>query len=587
MSSIKIATTAGFCKGVKRAVEKTLSVAKDKRNKTVTLGPVIHNPQVLEQLRQLGIKSIKKPDEGKGKHVVIRAHGIPPDVRDELKSMNATICDATCPDVARVQGIVKKYANRGYTVVIIGDAGHAEVQGLLGFAQKNGYVVSSLDDLKSLPDIEKLCIIAQTTQQKETFHQLAQALQERYGGKECVLFDTICPATEERQNEVQVIAKEVDLMIVIGGRNSANTCRLAQIAQETGTETLHIETDGELEEIDISKYPKVGITAGASTPNWMIRQVVLKLKEKQRQNYPSLLRWMTIMWDFIRNANILLAFAAGWLSYSSCYLQHLYSRKEYFIVSFLYIFSIYTVNSMQKKSYLKLDRSSKLFLYRENRSLLRIMVIGAVAGLLYVTYIHLGMIPFIASLLLLIFGSLFQFIGLPLPKKGKLSFEKITKIPGSKDFVVIIGWVVMVAFLPLLSSNSLHQTFSVKQLFCSTTAFFFVATLIAIRSILNDIREIQEDLMVGIETLPIYLGAKRVLKGLFILSCVTSALLVVGSIYSFTPPTAFLLLIPLWSLYVLALHNERLQYALNIDYIDIVDFHFIVAGIITYSATLT
>ncbi|MDX9702500.1 MAG: 4-hydroxy-3-methylbut-2-enyl diphosphate reductase [Candidatus Auribacterota bacterium] len=585
MRSIRIATTAGFCKGVKRAVEKTLTVAKDKKNKTVTLGPVIHNPQVLDQLRQLGIKSIDTPDQAAGKHVIIRAHGIPPDVRNKLKSMNADICDATCPDVARVQGIVKKYTNRGYSVVIIGDAGHAEVKGLLGFAGNKGYVIASKKDLSMLPAMEKLCIIAQTTQQKEKFLELQQALQERYAGKECLVFDTICPATEERQNEVHRIAQEVDLMIVIGGRNSANTCRLAQIAQETGAKTLHIETDEELANIDISKYPKIGITAGASTPNWMIRQVVLKIKEKQRQSYPAVLRWMAILWDFVRNANILLAFAAGWLSYASCYLQHLYSRKEYFLISFFYIFAIYTVNSMQKKSYLKLDRSSKLFLYKENRPLLIAMVVIAIATLLLVTYMYLGIIPFMASLLLLIFGSLFQFIGLPLPKSGGISFKKVTKIPGSKDFVVIIGWAIMVVLVPLLSSRNLHYNLSFPKIFSSIAAFFFVATFVAIRSILNDIREIQEDLMVGIETLPIYLGTKRVIKILFILVCVSSLLLVIGSLYHLVSYTAFFLLIPLWSLYVLSLYNNKLQYALNIDYIDIVDFHFILAGVISYSAT--
>lgn len=585
MSSIKIARTAGFCKGVKRAVEKVLTVAKKKDTTTVTLGPIIHNPQVLDQLKNLGIESIESPESAQNKNVVIRAHGIPPQMRSRLKSINAKICDATCPDVAKVQGMVKKYANRGYTVLIIGDAGHAEVKGLLGFAQGSGYVISSADDLKKLPVMEKICIIAQTTQQKEKFDLLCSIIREKFAGTECVVFDTICPATEERQTEVQKIAREVDLMVVIGGKTSANTCRLAQIAQETGAYTIHIETDDELEQVDIRNYPKIGVTAGASTPNWMIRQVVLKLKEKQRMNYPAWVRGLIVSWDFLRNANFFLAFAAGCLSYTSCFLQQLSSRKEYFFVSFLYIFAIYTVNNMQKKSYLKLDRSSKLYLYKEKEVLLRVLVGAAIFSLLVITYFFLGIVPFLASLLLLVLGSLFHFIGIPIIIERKFKFKKITQLPGSKDFVVIIGWATIVVLVPLLASTNVQYHLSLPKIFSSITALFFVATLVAIRSILNDIREIQEDLMVGIETLPIYLGTDRIMRILFWMVCSTSVILIVSSIFHWISFTAFLLLIPLWSLYVLSLFKDRLQYSLNIDFIDLVDMHFILAGLVSYGVT--
>ncbi len=575
MSTLKVAKTAGFCKGVRKAVEKVLAVAKKSDRETVTLGPIIHNPQVLEQLSNLGIKPIDDPMLAKNKNVVIRAHGIPPKTRTQLKSINANICDATCPDVGKVQGIVKKHALKGYSTIIVGDEGHAEVKGLLGFAENNGFVINNIDDVKKLPDLKKICIVAQTTQQKEIFNDVCDAIIKKYGKENCVVFDTICPSTIARQNEVYNIAKTVDLMIIIGGKNSANTTRLAKISGETGTKAIHIEEESDLKQIDFNKYQRIGVTAGASTPNWMIKQIVYKIKCGQQENLPVILKLFSKTWNFIRNTNLLVAFAAGWLSYSACSMQNLYSRKEYFVLSFFYILAVYSFKGLKKKWFLKLNEPEKIKFYdRRKKSIVSIITISIITVL--IVSFKLGIIPFILSILLLFFGFFYQSIGLPYFKNRNISIKKISRIPGSKDLFVVLGWVTVLVFVPLISSgvNFFYTT--------NLTAIFFVATLAAIRSIGNDIREIQEDMMVGVETLPIYMGKDKVLKILKILVIFTSFLIVINSTVIWKSPVWLMLLIPLWSTYISSLKNDLLQYSLNLNFSDIVDMHFIIAGLIPY-----
>ena len=574
MTYIKIAKTAGFCKGVKRAVEKVLSVSKHSDNKTVTLGPIIHNPQVLDQLKTLGIEAIKDVADAQNKNVVIRAHGIPPDLRKRLKCAKATICDATCPDVAKVQGLVKKYTNQDYTTIIIGDKGHAEVTGLHGFSEGKGFVVSSIQEVDSLPDLKKISIVAQTTQQMDKFELICEKIKKRFGEENCIIHDTICPATTERQDEVTQIASEVDLMIVIGGKNSANTARLAELAKETGTETLHIETDAELEQINLNKYDKIGITAGASTPNWMIKQVVLKVKEIKLSGRSYFIRSAIKLWDFIRNSNILLALSAGCLTYASCFMQGIFSRKEYFLVSCFFILSVYIMLSLRRKSFLGLKKPLRTNLYSKKKFLLKTMVILSILGLL-ITSFFLGTIPFLAATGLLFFGLIFQFIGIPIIKGKKIQIRKITQIPGSKDIIVILGWTTVVVFVPLMSSH----LFFTKASFISAS---FVITLVAIRSIINDILETQEDLMVGIETLPIWMGTKKVLSLILLLTVLTTIVLLAGAFLKWIPVWSLFLLLPLWSMYIISLYNSRFHYSLHLKFTDIMDFHFISAGIICY-----
>ena len=276
---IIVAKSAGFCWGVQRAFNKVLDVATNRpEDKPVyTYGPLIHNPQAVEMLRQKGIGVIDEiADELEGT-VVIRTHGIPPAERKRLEASGARICDATCPDVGIIQGTVRRHLKQGYFIIIIGHRQHPEVKALLGFAEKSGACINTAEEFEALPpDLGKVCVVSQSTQQRAKFDSLVSKIRDRY--PECVVFDTICRSTDSRQQEVREIAGEVDAMVVVGGRNSSNTNRLAEISREMGANTYLIETEDELDPRDFEETEVIGVTAGASTPSWVIEGVVDRLK---------------------------------------------------------------------------------------------------------------------------------------------------------------------------------------------------------------------------------------------------------------------------------------------------------------------
>ncbi|MFA5812651.1 MAG: 4-hydroxy-3-methylbut-2-enyl diphosphate reductase, partial [bacterium] len=228
-------------------------------------------------LEQKGIGVIEEIPERLDGTVAIRTHGIPPAERKKLEASGAHICDATCPDVGIIQGTVRRHLRQGFFIIIIGHREHPEVKALLGFAEKRGACINSADEVAALPaDLGKVCIVSQSTQQREKFNALVELIQGRYPNS--VVFDTICRSTDMRQEEVRELAREVDAMVVVGGRNSSNTNRLAEISRAMGTPTFLIETDDEINAADFSGMNVVGVTAGASTPSWVIERVVERLK---------------------------------------------------------------------------------------------------------------------------------------------------------------------------------------------------------------------------------------------------------------------------------------------------------------------
>ena len=260
--------------GVSRAVSKAEALSK-KGGLIYTYGPLIHNPQVIDDLKKKKVKVTESLKGLRGATLLIRTHGVSPKEKALIKESVSQICDMTCPRVARVQGIIRKYAGHGYKVVIVGDVDHPEVKGLMGFAGKNGYVVNTEADIKKVPIKNKLCIVSQTTMNMKLFEKLSRRLSKTR--KDSVVFNTICDSTSKRQDEVLELCKKVDAMIVIGGKNSANTTRLADISRNAGVKAYHIETEKELKLKEIKKYGAIGVTAGASTPNWMIERVLKKL----------------------------------------------------------------------------------------------------------------------------------------------------------------------------------------------------------------------------------------------------------------------------------------------------------------------
>lgn len=277
---IIIAKSAGFCWGVNRAFDKLLEVAKktEHQGQLYTYGPLIHNPQAVAMLEREGVKVLRDIPEKMDGAVFVRTHGISPLERAKLKACGATIYDATCPDVGVIQGIVKKHLKRGYHIVIVGNSQHPEVKALLGFAEGRGMAISSTDDIAKIPPKwKKICIVAQSTQKEEDFIKITEILEDNY--EYCKIYNTICKSTAHRQKEVIELAKKVDAIVVVGGYNSSNTNKLAQISRETDIPTFHIEDASELNLNDFKDFAIIGITAGSSTPSQSIEKVIEKIKE--------------------------------------------------------------------------------------------------------------------------------------------------------------------------------------------------------------------------------------------------------------------------------------------------------------------
>jgi len=283
------ADSAGFCWGVERAIDIAAKFAAEGKRPVYTDGPLIHNKQMMERLEATGIQEVgdyqsktevQVSDEDREKGVlVVRAHGISPERRVYLKSLGMNFKDATCPDVGIIAGKIKMHARKGYATVIFGDPKHPEVIGLMGYTEGRGHVVKNEEEVRALPeDIgPQVCMVSQSTMFTDEFERLSNILRERI--PEAKVFDTICGATKERQSDIHVLQSHgAEAIVVVGGRHSANTRKLAALVEKTGLPAYHVETVAELDcEHLKGQYHKVGVTAGASTPEFLIKEVVEKL----------------------------------------------------------------------------------------------------------------------------------------------------------------------------------------------------------------------------------------------------------------------------------------------------------------------
>ena len=270
-----LAEHLGFCYGVKRAIEIARQNASTDGTSS-TLGPIIHNPQMVERLKNEGVGTVGSLDEMDDGVVIIRSHGVGPKVYEEAESRGLELVDATCPHVKKAQLSGKLLSEEGYTVVIVGEKNHPEVKSIFEWTEQNAYIIETEAEVDALPSIGKLGIVSQTTFSGEKFRSIVSCLLEK--SREIKILRTICTATDLRQAAALELAENVDVMIVVGGKNSANTSRLAKLCA-TKCKTYHIETVEELQGEWLDHVNKIGITAGASTPDWIIKEVY-----KQCQN---------------------------------------------------------------------------------------------------------------------------------------------------------------------------------------------------------------------------------------------------------------------------------------------------------------
>lgn len=288
---IIVASNAGFCFGVDRAFDLTEKELLNTEKSVYSLGPLIHNPQAVEYFEKKGLKVVDQIEELEKTHskvdkLIIRSHGVSKEVIFEIKDKNIEFTDTTCPYVKSIHNRVEEFKNQGYNIVIVGDPTHPEIKGINGWCDNEGYIINSPSEAYNLKNMDKVCMVCQTTYKKENFDRLVNIIKEK--SNDIKIFNTICNATKLRQESCKEVSSKVDLMIVIGGYHSSNTKKLAEISRENCKKVYHIERVEELDLKEIRNYKKIGITAGASTPDWIIKEVIEAMDNINNENNESI-----------------------------------------------------------------------------------------------------------------------------------------------------------------------------------------------------------------------------------------------------------------------------------------------------------
>lgn len=504
---ISVAKTAGFCMGVQRAVEIALDAANTRPAPIFTYGPLIHNPQVLGLLADRGIRVLEEiPESGEGT-VIIRAHGVPPDIRGKLEAAGFSVVDASCPRVFKVQAIIRKHAQKGHACIIVGDRDHPEVKGLLGYAGDRGYVVNRIRELDELPPFDQAIIVAQTTQNTLFYDAV-----KKWAGKNhrhYQVFDTICDSTERRQEEAKRLAEMVDAVVVVGGHNSGNTQRLAEIARQADKPAYHVETEEELDVAALSSARHIGITAGASTPNWIIKKIYRAIESMPFEAQQPWRRRMLQVQRLLLLTNVYVALAAAALCYACTALQGIRRPFAYGLVAFLYVLSMHILNNLTGMSEARYNDPDRADFYDRHKILLTLAAVVS-GGIGLVTAATLGILPFFLLLLMSITGLSYNLT--LVPAGVRFRFRRLRDVPGSKTLLIALAWGMVTALFPVLAATGGLRAataptliWSVGMVFCRT-AFF-------------DVLDMQGDRIVGKETIPLLLGPQRtvmLLKGLLL-----------------------------------------------------------------------
>jgi 4-hydroxy-3-methylbut-2-enyl diphosphate reductase len=568
---ILIAKNAGFCMGVRRAVEMVLDSPNKHENPICTFGPLIHNPQVLNLLKEKGISILDQvPDHGSGT-VLIRAHGVPIDTKKNLKKAGFKIIDATCPRVIKVQTIIRKHARQGCAAIIIGDKEHPEVIGLLGYAEDKGYVVDSINDLDSLPSFKNAIIVAQTTQNTLFFKKVKTWANQNFPHYK--IYDTICDSTAKRQAEVHDLAGSVDAVIVVGGYNSGNTKRLAEIAKKTGKPTYHIQDESEIDMDALSEAGCVGIAAGASTPNWVINKIYRKLEVRP---YKKKQRWKRSVFAAQRAlllTNIYVSMGAGFLCYACIKIQGISNYLPYVFISVLYVQSMHIFNNLIGTKADRYNDPDRSFFYHKNKIPLALLAFTAGGAGLFIAYSS-GTIPFLILLGMSIMGLSYNLRLIPAHFSNS-KYRRIRDIPGSKTVLIAIAWGIVTSVLPPLSVSGDIRLSTVIILLWSLSLVF-------VRTAFFDVLDIQGDRIVGKETIPIFLGEKRTLGLLKIILIINFSILILSSVLHLISSLGFALAIcPAFIFVVLSAH-ERGHMLPGIRSEFLVESNFVMAGLIAF-----
>lgn len=571
---IVIAKSSGFCLGVRRAVEMVLDASSQNGEPIYTYGPLVHNPQVLLSLEEKGVHAFKEvPSQGSGS-VIIRAHGVTPDTKEKLEKAGFDVLNATCPRVVKIQSIIKKYARQNYAVIILGDKNHPEVVGLLGYAGKNSSVINAINELDSLPAFEKAIIVAQSTQNTDFFARVKEWADQNF--PDYKIFDTICDSTEKRQMEVRKLAEYVDILIVVGGKESGNTKRLVEIGKESGKPAFQIETESDLDSIGtglLCSVSTIGITAGASTPNWIIKRVYKALEELP---YKDRRGWQGTLFRLQRAlllTNIYVSMGAGFLTYACIKLLGQNAYWPYLMLSMLYVQSMHILNHLIGTVSDRYNDPERAFYYEKNKHLLLILAaVAGSAGLVLAYYIEFW--SFAILFVMSVTGLSYNLTIFPKNFPG-FKYRRFRDLPGSKPLLIAVAWGVLAAILPPLSLTGTITWLNIL-------VFFWAAGLVFVRTGFFDILDMQGDRLVGKETIALLLGEKNSIHLLTIILLVLIAMLPTAAAFKLISPIGYLLtLCPVFLLIILSAYKNRMiMPSTKLEFL--VESHFILAGLITF-----
>ncbi|MFH1629272.1 MAG: 4-hydroxy-3-methylbut-2-enyl diphosphate reductase [Pseudomonadota bacterium] len=565
-----LAKTAGFCMGVRRAMEIVMAEANKKEGPLFTFGPLIHNQQVLHLLGEKGVKVAEDLKDLKAGRIVIRAHGIPPKERESLEKTGLKVIDATCPKVTRVQGIIRNYTSKGHSAIIVGDQDHAEVIGLMGYSKPPAHVIQEEAGVANLPQLERPFVVAQTTQNEEKFNRVVDALKGRF--PEVLVFDTICDATHERQQEVRTFKGQVDAVVVVGGYHSGNTQRLTQISEEESITTFHVETEKDLDKGKLSGMNVIGLTAGASTPHWMIKTVLQEIEGIRDRRKTFLTRWSKQAFRFLVLSNLIVALGALSFSYASAILTGREPISAFPLLTFLYIYAMHVFNRFLDKEASAYNDPDRADFLKTHKGLLNITGITALAMALALSYM-IGAVTFLALAGLSLIGIIYSIPLLPEQLRHRYRYGKIKDIPGSRSLSEALAWVAVITLLPVLESGG-------EKLPATIMSGLVVFTLSYARAIFFSLLQVQGDLMVGTETLPITLGERRTLLLLRIVLLMTAFILLVSPVIGISNFFCYLMLIPLFTLSVSLLAYEKQWFHPGITLEALVESNFFLTGLL-------
>ena len=528
---IEIGKFAGFCDGVKYAVEEAFLIASKSSDTIYVDGKLIHNPQTLDMLESSGVKTYTD-DLGantlKGKSVIIRAHGVSPERKKILIDNSNKVVNLTCKYVGRIQSIVKKHSNDGYRVIIIGNVDHPEIIGILGFANKSDtFVVLKEESIHCLPPTsKKTLIVAQTTLEKKVFTKMVCLIKEKYDESDITVKNTICNATELRQNEVLEIAERNDAVLIIGGKESSNTKNLYNIAKAIKP-SFYVEYKKDLDSIDLSKYKNIGIMAGASTPDWFIEEVASSIKEQYTEKYKKVIS-KTL--NFILDSYLSHALAGILLSFA---VYDILSQKFNYSIALivgLYYFSMSLINGYTNHA-LKISDKKKYTLYQKNKYAFYILI-----GLSIIAMISLSYKEGLDSLALTVFSILMGIaynVSFKNLKQSKIKYIKIlSKLIPLKSLIISFAVTILLNGLIFLTNEDvLSQDRVLAFLFCISMVFLFMF----MRQASIEIKSSQSDKISGSTGLTTYVSIKHLITLTSIMPAIVLIAMILGIVKGYYP----------------------------------------------------